>query len=118
MVKSAEFTRALTFALSSLNPVRSEEQRRYELVSFRMGARSFDSEALIAFAHQSLRFISWQHVTRELMASNAACPDWERITNHLDGGQHIDLFMSHSWHADAAAKYAALETVAAKFQMQ
>ena len=62
------------------------------------------------------RCIVWQHVTRDLMATNEACTIWARITRALRGGEAIDFFMSHSWHDDAEIKYAALEDCASSFR--
>jgi len=78
-------------------------------------------------AHQTLRCIEWQNITKELMTS-AICgtaADKESETHQLfemsrprQPGERIDYFMSHSWHDDAEAKWNPLQRLAENFKVQ
>jgi len=95
-----------------------------EIRHFPCASRTLSCDQIIQKARGCLRCIEWQHITKELMTGAICSAGNQRLqanelfqlSRPVVQGECIDYFMSHSWHDDAEAKWAALQQAAEEFR--
>ena len=94
-------------------------QSQQDAISYRpLAARHLSWEELLEMAHGNLRCIEWENITKALMSGSTCGAADEGLSRPVRHGEHIDYFMSHSWHDDAKAKWDALRRCAEQFKVR
>ena len=93
-----------------------------ETVAVKFGGSNFrTAEELLHEAQQNMRCVTWSAITLALLENNTNTHGAQQaqsaysVSQPVDPGTKIDFFISHSWHDDPIAKFAALEQVAEDF---
>ena len=93
-----------------------------ETVAVKFGGSNFrTAEELLHEAQQNMRCVTWSAITLALLENNTNTHGAQQaqsaysVSQPVAPGTKIDFFISHSWHDDPIAKFAALEQVAEDF---
>ena len=93
-----------------------------ETVAVKFGGSNFrTAEELLYEAQQNMRCVTWSAITLALLKNNTNTHGAQQaqsaysVSQPVAPGTKIDFFISHSWHDDPIAKFAALEQVAEDF---
>ena len=93
-----------------------------ETVAVKFGGSNFrTAEELLHEAQQNMRCVTWSAITLALLKNNTNTHGAQQaqsaysVSQPVAPGTKIDFFISHSWHDDPIAKFAALEQVAEDF---
>jgi len=85
--------------------------------------RFLTADEIVSLARRELRCIDWKNITENLMMGSTCGADVHADRSALYGisrpvarNEVIDYFMSHSWHDDAVAKWAALQDIVREFR--
>lgn len=98
-----------------------------EIVTFTMGGREAGLEELTEMSRNSLRCMSWDDLTLDLLASGPICGAGDpalaanrflQMSRPVHSGERIDFFISHCWYDDPNAKYEVLCAVSQDFKRQ